>query len=68
MSRSRVMSVAAAGAALVTGGALLAGSAVAASTLAVQGTVSGSYTTMQTNPDTGHGYKVNASGTACAAT
>ena len=41
---SRVMAVAAAGAALVTGGAWLAGPAGAASTVAVQGTVAGSYT------------------------
>ena len=48
--------------ATVGGGALLAVPATAATGLTVQGTIAGSYTTMQTNPDTGHGYRVNASG------
>ena len=47
---------------IATGGALLAGSASAASTVTVQGTLAGSYATVQTNPDTGHAYKVNTSG------
>jgi hypothetical protein len=54
----RVMAVATA----VVGGALLAGPASAASTVALQGTLAGSYSAMQTNPDTGHGYRVNGSG------
>jgi hypothetical protein len=54
----RVMAVATA----VVGGALLAGPASAATSVAVQGTLAGSYSTMQTNPDTGHGYRVSGSG------
>ena len=52
----------AAAVAVVTGGALLTGSATAAGTLAVQGTLAGSYSSMVSNPDTGHAYKVTASG------
>lgn len=55
-------SIGAAGLVIVAGGGLLTGSAAAAGTLAVQGTVAGSYASTQTNPDTGHAYKVNASG------
>lgn len=46
----------------VAGGALLAGPASAATSVTVQGTTAGNYTTMQTNPDVGHAYKVNTSG------
>lgn len=56
--RRRVVAVATA----VVGGALLAGPASAATTVAVQGTLAGSYAAMQTNPDVGHAYKVNAAG------
>lgn len=54
----RVMTVVTA----VAGGTLLASPAGAATSVTVQGTTAGSYTTMQTNPDLGHAYKVNTSG------
>jgi len=59
---SRTFAVAAAGAALVTGGALLAAPAGAATGVTLQGTLAGSYSSVQTNPDTGHAYKVTGSG------
>ena len=47
---------------LAVGGVLLATSATAATSVPVQGTVAGSYTSIATNPDTGHAYKVTAHG------
>ena len=57
MSKRVVLGTVSAG---VMGALLLASPASAAVT--VQGTVAGSYTTVATNPDTGHGYKVTAHG------
>lgn len=41
---------------------LLATPSVAQAAVSVQGTVAGSYSTVATNPDTGHGYRLTAHG------
>jgi hypothetical protein len=46
----------------VVAGVLPAAPALARAPVTVQGTVAGSYTSVPTNPDTGHGYRVTAHG------
>lgn len=58
----RVLALTAAGGLAATAAAFAATPAAATSTVALQGTLAGSYTTMQTNPDMGRGYKVTGSG------
>jgi hypothetical protein len=62
MTRRFVLTVLGTAGAAAAGSALLVSPAAARAPLAVQGTVSGSYTAVTTNPDTGHRYKVTASG------
>lgn len=49
-------------AAVAVAGTMLTAGPASARTVAVQGTVAGSYTSVATNPDTGHAYQVTAHG------